>query len=101
MRGSYRLREWEETRIKNMVAKAIKDLKEYEIDDIDFTREDVNPYNLKEGLEMNGYEWSDTEDNRYDFWWYFTKEGEPKVCVFFDAQTFELNLSLCDYEEYI
>ena len=46
MRGSYQLREWEETRVKNLIAKAIKDLKEYEIDKIDFTREDVNPYNL-------------------------------------------------------
>lgn len=99
MRGSYQLREWEETRVKNMIAKAIRELKEYEIDKIDFTREDVNPYNLRQGLEFNGYKWSDAESNCYDFWWYFTKENEPKVCVFFDAQTFDLNVSLCDYEE--
>lgn len=101
MRGSYQLREWEETRVKNMIAKAIKDLKEYEIDKIDFTREDVNPYNLRQGLEFNGYTLSNVEDNCYDFWWYFTKENEVKVCVFFDARIFELDLSLCFEEEYV
>ena len=100
MRGSYQMMDWEKTRVTNMVARALKDLNEYEIDKISyFTREDVNPYNLRIGLEALGYEWSDSEDNRYDFWWYFTKENEHTVCVFFDAQTFELNMSLCIPED--
>ena len=99
MRGSYQMMDWEKTRVTNMVARALKNLKEYEIDHISFVRDDVNPYNLRYGLEALGYEWSDNEENLYDFWWYFTKENEPKVCVFFDAQTFDLNVRLCDYEE--
>lgn len=100
MRGSYQMMDWEKTRVTNMVARALKDLNEYEIDKISyFTREDVNPYNLRIGLEALGYTFADSEDNRYDFWWYFTKENEYKVCVFFDAQTFELNMSLCIPED--
>ena len=100
MRGSYQMMDWEKTRVTNMVARALKDLKEYEINKIGyFTREDVNPYNLRVGLEALGYTFVDSEDNRYDFWWYFTKENEYKVCVFFDAQTFELNMSLCVPED--
>ena len=99
MRGSYRMMDWEKTRVINMVARVLQDLEKYEIDDINFTHEDVNPYNLKEGLEALGYTFADSEDNRYDFWWYFTKENEHMVCVFFDAQTFELNMSLCIPED--
>ena len=100
MRGSYQMMDWEKTRVTNMVARALKDLKEYEIDKISyFTREDVNPYNLRIGLEALGYTFADSEDNSYDFWWYFTKENEYMVCVFFDAQTFELNMSLCIPED--
>ena len=102
MRGSYQMMDWEKTRVTNMVARALKDLNEYEIDKISyFTREDVNPYNLRIGLEALGYTFVDSEDNRYDFWWYFTKENEVKVCVFFDARIFELDLSLCFEEEYV
>ena len=98
MRGSYRMMDWELEKVKTLLEKGIKDLEAgYEI--IDFTREDVCPYNLREGLEALGYEWSDNEENLYDFWWYFTKENEYKVCVFFDAQTFELNMSLCIPED--
>lgn len=100
MRGKYQMMDWEKTRVTNMVARALKDLNEYEIDKISyFTREDVNPYNLRIGLEALGYTFVDSEDNLYDFWWYFTKENEHTVCIFFDAQTFELNMSLCIPEE--
>ena len=100
MRGSYQMMDWEKTKVTNMVARALKDLNEYEIDKISyFTREDVNPYNLRIGLEALGYTFADSEDNCYDFWWYFTKENEHMVCIFFDAQTFELNMSLCIPED--
>ena len=81
----------------------------------------INVYNisgqlcLQKSLTLNGYSQivslstlpegtyvvkaTDSEDNRYDFWWYFTKENEHMVCVFFDAQTFELNMSLCIPED--
>ena len=93
--------DWELTRATNMVSKAIKDLKEYEIDGIKLSREDIAPYHVRQALENLGYTLSDVEDNCYDFWWYFTKENEVKVCVFFDARIFELDLSLCFEEEYV
>ena len=100
MRGSYQMMDWEKTRVTNMVARALKDLNEYEIDKISyFTREDVNPYNLRIGLEALGYTFADSEVNRYAFWWYFTKENEHMVCVFFDAQSFELMRRLCIPED--
>jgi hypothetical protein len=99
MRGSYQMMDWEKTRVTNMVARALQDLEKYKIDDINFTHEDVNPYNLKEGLEALGYELSDSQDNGYNFWWYFTKENEYTVCVFFNARTFGLNMSLCISED--
>ncbi len=100
MRGKYQMMDWEKTRVTNMVARALKDLNEYDIDKISyFTREDVNPYNLRIGLEALGYTFADSEENLYDFWWYFTKENEHMVCIFFDAQTFELNMSLCIEDE--
>jgi hypothetical protein len=56
---------------------------------------------VRQALENLGYTLSDVESNCYDFWWYFTKEDEVKVCVFFDARIFELDLSLCFEEEYV
>ena len=93
--------DWELTRATNIVSKAIKDLKEYEIDGIKLSHEDIAPYHVRQALENLGYTLSDVEDNCYDFWWYFTKEDEVKVCVFFDARIFELDLSLCFEEEYV
>lgn len=94
MRGSYRMMDWELEKVKSLLVKGINNLASgHEV--IDFTEEDVNAYNLKEGLEALGYHLEDSEYNHYDFYWYFSKENEHTVCVFFDAQTFELNMSLC------
>lgn len=94
MRGSYRMMDWELEKVKSLLVKGINNLASgHEV--IDFTEEDVNAYNLKEGLEALGYHLEDSEYNHYDFYWYFFKENEHTVCVFFDAQTFELNMSLC------
>jgi hypothetical protein len=54
---------------------------------------------VRQALENLGYGLSDVESNSYDFWWYFTKENATKVCVFFDARIFELDISLCFEEE--
>jgi hypothetical protein len=99
MRGSYQMMDWEKTRVTNMVARALRDLNEYEIDHIDFTREDINPYNLGIGLEALGYVWDDCENNHYDFWWYFTKENEYKVCIFCNVESLKLTMSLCIPED--
>jgi hypothetical protein len=97
MRGSYRMMDWEKTRVTNMVTRALQDLKEYEIDDINFTREDVNPYNLKEGLEALGYIYEDREDNNYDYWWYFINKHHY-LCITFNAESFNLKMFFVEEE---
>ena len=99
MRGKYHMMDWELTRATNMVSRAINDLMEFEIDSIKLSHEDIGPYHVRQALENLGYTLSDVESNSYDYWWYFTKEDAIKVCVFFDARIFELDLSLCFKED--
>lgn len=91
--------DWELTRATNMVSRILNDLEEFEIDSTKLSHEDIGPYHVRQALENLGYELSDVESNSYDFWWYFTKENATKVCVFFDARIFELDISLCFEEE--
>lgn len=91
--------DWELTRATNMVSRILNNLTEFEIDSVKLSHEDIGPYHVRQALENLGYELSDVESNSYDFWWYFTKENATKVCVFFDARIFELDVSLCFEEE--
>ena len=67
----------------------------YEI--IDFTREDVCPYNLREGLEALGYIYEDREDNNYDYWWYFVNKHHY-LCITFNAESFNLKMFFVEEE---
>ena len=91
--------DWELTRATNMVSRILNDLTEFEVDSIKLSHEDIGPYHVRQALENLGYELSSVDSNSYDFWWYFTKENTTKVCVFFDARIFELDISLCFEEE--
>lgn len=91
--------DWELTRATNMVSRILNDLTEFEVDSIKLSHEDIGPYHVRQALENLGYKLSTVESNSYDFWWYFTKENATKVCVFFDARIFELDISLCFEEE--
>ena len=96
MRGSYRMMDWELEKVKSLLNKAIKELEAgYEM--IDFTREDVNPYNLREGLEALGYIYEDREDNNYDFWWYFVNKHHY-LCITFNAESFSLKMFFVEEE---
>lgn len=96
MRGSYRMMDWELEKVKSLLSKAIKDLEAgYEI--VDFTREDINPYNLREGLEALGYIYEDREDNNYDFWWYFVNKHHY-LCITFNAESFSLKMFFVEEE---
>ena len=96
MRGSYRMMDWELEKVKSLLSKAIKDLEAgYEM--VDFTREDVNPYNLREGLEALGYIYEDREDNNYDFWWYFVNKHHY-LCITFNAESFSLKMFFVEEE---
>lgn len=96
MRGSYRMMDWELEKVKTLLKKGIKDLEAgYEI--IDFTREDVCPYNLREGLEALGYTYEDREDNNYDYWWYFVNKHHY-LCITFNAESFNLKMFFVEEE---
>ena len=96
MRGSYRMMDWELEKVKTLLEKGIKDLEAgYEI--IDFTREDVCPYNLREGLEALGYIYEDREDNNYDYWWYFVNKHHY-LCITFNAEFFNLKMFFVEEE---
>ena len=96
MRGSYRMMDWELEKVKTLLEKGIKDLEAgYEI--IDFTREDVCPYNLREGLEALGYIYEDREDNNYDYWWYFANKHHY-LCITFNAESFNLEMFFVEEE---
>ena len=96
MRGSYRMMDWELEKVKTLLEKGIKDLEAgYEI--IDFTREDVCPYNLREGLEALGYIYENREDNNYDYWWYFVNKHHY-LCITFNAESFNLKMFFVEEE---
>ena len=96
MRGSYRMMDWELEKVKTLLEKGVKDLEAgYEM--IDFTREDVCPYNLREGLEALGYIYEDREDNNYDYWWYFVNKHHY-LCVTFNAESFNLKMFFVEEE---
>lgn len=96
MRGSYRMMDWELEKVKILLEKGIKDLEAgYEI--IDFTREDVCPYNLRKGLEALGYIYEDREDNNYDYWWYFVNKHHY-LCITFNAESFNLKMFFVEEE---
>lgn len=96
MRGSYRMMDWELEKVKTLLEKGIKDLEAgYEI--INFTREDVCPYNLREGLEALGYIYEDREDNNYDYWWYFVNKHHY-LCITFNAESFNLKMFFVEEE---
>lgn len=96
MRGSYRMMDWELEKVKTLLEKGIKNLEAgYEI--IDFTREDVCPYNLREGLEALGYIYENREDNNYDYWWYFVNKHHY-LCITFNAESFNLKMFFVEEE---
>ena len=96
MRGSYRMMDWELEKVKTLLEKGIKDLEAgYEM--IDFTREDVCPYNLREGLKALGYIYEDREDNNYDYWWYFVNKHHY-LCITFNAESFNLKMFFVEEE---
>lgn len=96
MRGSYRMMDWELEKVKSLLVKGINDLVSgYEI--IDFTREDVNAYNLREGLEALGYHQEDSEDNHYAFYWYFSNK-DYHICIEANVNSFSLKMFFVEEE---
>ena len=96
MRGSYKMMDWELEKVKSLLVKGINDLASgYE--EIDFTGEDVNAYNLIKGLEALGYYLEDSEDSHDDFYWYFSNK-DYYICIKANVCSFSLKMFLMEEE---
>lgn len=64
---------------------------------VHFTGTSISPYNLREVLMDNGFTEDVYDNNSMDYWWYFIHPKYGRVVMFFNAESFELVLSV--YEE--
>lgn len=64
---------------------------------VNFTGTSISPYNLREVLLDNDFKEDVYDNNSMDYWWYFIHSKYGRVVMYFDAQSFELVLSV--YEE--
>ena len=64
---------------------------------VNFTGTTISPYNLREVLLDNDFRDDVYDNNSMDYWWYFIHSKYGRVVMYFDAQSFELVLSV--YEE--
>ena len=64
---------------------------------VNFAGTSISPYNLREVLMDNGFTEDVYDNNSMDYWWYFIHSKYGRVVMYFDAQSFELVLSV--YEE--
>lgn len=64
---------------------------------VNFTGTSISPYNLREVLMDNDFRDDVYDNNSMDYWWYFIHSKYGRVVMYFEANSFELNLSV--YEE--
>lgn len=64
---------------------------------VNFTGTSISPYNLREVLMDNDFKEDVYDNNSMDYWWYFIHSKYGRVIMFFNAESFELVLSV--YEE--
>ena len=64
---------------------------------VNFTGTTISPYNLREVLLDNDFKDDVYDNNSMDYWWCFMHPKCGRVVMFFNAESFELVLSV--YEE--
>ena len=64
---------------------------------VNFTGTSISPYNLREVLMDNDFRDDVYDNNSMDYWWCFIHSKYGRVTMFFNAESFELVLSV--YEE--
>ena len=102
MRGLYHMPEWEIEKWKEKFVNYINVLETKPIDEIDLTKEDLCPGNVRKVLEELGYERYDWDENGWeqDTWYYFEhKETGKRLTLFWCGYTFSLNLMLTENDE--
>lgn len=100
MRGNYNLKDWE---IEYWTPKIKQDIdtlfRSEDIDDIDYTSKDINPYQMGDILEGLGWESDEFETNGWeqDRWEYFSNVDYPRrLCLTSCGITFGMTLRLED-----
>lgn len=68
-----------------------------DFESVNFTGTSISPYNLREVLMDNDFRDDVYDNNSMDYWWYFIHSKYGRVVMFFNAESFELVLSI--YEE--
>lgn len=96
MRGNYNLKDWEITYWTPKIEKDIEMLlRSSDLDDIDYTPRDLNPYQLRLILEALGWDSEEVETNGWeqDRWEYFYNEERGiELCLYSCGITFEMKL---------
>ena len=101
MRGKYHMMEWEiekwRTRIFHDIEKLLCGIEKK----IDYSAEDICPYNIETILtEHLDYVLTDEEVNNHDFWFNFENPNtKVQVVVFVDVMNFEFEMYLPERED--
>ena len=95
MRGEWQLRDWESEYWMRKVESYIQELRR-NTDKIDLTKEDINPYQLWQVLELLGWERDDDVDTNgweQDMWMTFRNPHyDNDLVVFSCGMTFSLEM---------
>ena len=101
MRGEWKLRDWEEEHWIRKMESYIRDLCRNK-NKIDLTKEDINPYQVREVLEKIGWECDDDiEENGWeqDMWMrFYSPHYSNRLVVFSCGMTFSLEMYWGDDE---
>lgn len=101
MRGKYHMMEWEiekwRTRIFHDIEKLLCGIEKK----IDYSAEDICPYNIETILtEHLDYEFVDEEVNNHDFWFNFENPNtKVQIVVFVNVMNFEFKMYLFERED--
>ena len=102
MRRGYCLQERDEEYLIPIMEGLVWRLEQKDIDDIELSVINLGPSQFMHLLECIGYErLSDWETNGWeqDTWYYYTKEGHPKLCLRYCGYDGEIKLYLCEEDE--
>lgn len=88
----YTLTEEERNFVQTTLDKFLTDF-----ESVNFTGTSISPCNLREVLMDNDFKEDVYDNNSMDYWWHFIHSKYGRVIMYFNAESFELVLSI--YEE--
>lgn len=98
MRGQWHLTKFEKKIYPLIIKWHIMRLENEIVDKVEFTRMNINPYQLQEMLEDMGYyqDYFETNGWEQDCWAGYKKEGHTPITIFSCGMTFDLTLYRSD-----